>query len=81
MLVELLGDAVGAHRSLIVYATLAHDADGEGAAPAFTEEGGLDGVLLLLARNECLVTRLSLPRMGTWTSVPLVLTVMPSASA
>jgi hypothetical protein len=49
---KLFGDALGAHGSLIVHPPGPGHTREQGAALMVAERGGLDGVLLLLARDE-----------------------------
>lgn len=49
---ELLGDALGAHRGLVVHAAQPVRTGPQQAALAIADRSGLDGVLLLLARDE-----------------------------
>jgi hypothetical protein len=54
---ELLGEAFGPHRGLVVHPAWADDAGEQGAALTIAEGGGFDRVLPLLAGDECLAAR------------------------
>ncbi|MFE6596179.1 hypothetical protein ACFU9O_08410 [Streptomyces albidoflavus] len=57
VLPELLGDTLGAYRGQVVRPAGPDHAAEQGAALAVAEGGGLDGALLLLARDERLAAR------------------------
>src|SRR5699024_12579816 len=58
ILLEGVRDALGAYRGLIMHPARAKRADPQGAALVIGDDGGLLGVLLLLARDEGAPSRL-----------------------
>lgn len=78
---ELLGDALGAHRGLVVHPARAVRAGPQQASLAVADGGGLDGVLLLLPETKARRPgRLALGR-RTWVSAPSIRRRIPSAPA
>jgi IS605 OrfB family transposase len=81
VLVELLGDALGAHGGLVVHPAWAPGSGPRGAALAVADRGRLDDVLPALAGDEGSSAGPTRPWAATWVSIPSIRKVTSSAAA